>query len=129
MGLITSLLPGVRDLRVPMSAGLLWLGVAVVLLAPRADRILAPSPEAQALTKLVQSWPASLVVPVTVGAAFLLGMIANATTQHLTRRAGSAAQRLVRNFELDGYRHLIPGLATGWPTRSPTTAASTNATA
>lgn len=103
---MTSLLPGIRDLRAPMSAGLLWLGVAVVLLAPRADRILAPSPDTEALTKLVRSWPVSLIIPVALAGAFLLGTVANVIVLFLAARAERFFRKTLQRMTSAQFVHI-----------------------
>ena len=89
-----------------MSAGLLWLGVVVILAAPNADQILAPSAETDALLRLINSWPVSLAAPVVLAGAFLLGMVATPLTLLLMRRIGKVLLKVLRKMEMAPIIHL-----------------------
>jgi hypothetical protein len=73
VGLLASLLPGFRDLRTPMSSGLLWLGVLVVTFADDLHRLFVSDHRTSTIAGLIRQWPTPLAVPVALATAYLLG--------------------------------------------------------
>ncbi|MGA3541563.1 hypothetical protein ACK8GE_19955 [Micromonosporaceae bacterium DT194] len=114
MAFFASLLPGVRDFRTPMTAGLLWAGVLVIILAPRADELLSDTPEAAALAKLFSDWSISAMAPLLLAGAFLIGSIATAITHAVCAKVGKGLHGLV--VHLDGIleRRLLPYYLSWW---------------
>jgi hypothetical protein len=88
MGFLTSLLPGIRDLRTPMSCGLLWLGVLILAFATKAHSIVAEGKQTTALLHFAKSWPSSLLIPLTLAAAYLVGAILSPVTVWVITTAG-----------------------------------------
>ncbi|MCI4063673.1 hypothetical protein MRQ36_14190 [Micromonospora sp. R77] len=99
MGLLTSLLPGLRDLRAPLASGLLWLGVLVAIFAPHSDRILRDTPEGAAIKELLASGSGTATVPLLVSVAFLIGSAANTLSQLTARLIGSVGLDLLAKLE------------------------------
>lgn len=88
MGLLASLLPGLRDLRTPFAVGSLWLAAIVTWVYPRWDSIDDNAGVAQ-LAGLTSDLPPSVRLAAAAFGAYVLGIVVNALTTALGRRVRS----------------------------------------
>lgn len=91
MGLLASLLPGLRELRAPLAAGFLWLGVLYVAFPSTLV-------EVAHLTSALPGAAGPLDLPTVVGSALLVGTayLLGAVAQSLTDPVLTAAGAIVR---------------------------------
>ncbi|GGQ44127.1 hypothetical protein [Couchioplanes azureus] len=93
MGFLASLLPGIRDLRAPMAAGLLWLGVLFIQFGENPGSLIVKNEHTDALGKTLKTLPAYLVIAALVAGAFLVGAVANTVTGAVLRLAGRSLMK------------------------------------
>lgn len=94
MGFLATLLPGLRELRAPLASGLLWLGVLILSVPANLS-----SASTDALARLNGDLFGIASPTIAVGAAFLLGILAQSLVTPLINRVGLWARRLVRRIE------------------------------
>ncbi|WP_345576743.1 hypothetical protein [Nonomuraea rosea] len=95
MEILSSLLPGVRALRAPLFAGVLWLGVAVIILAPYRDKLLATSEAGLAIKELTSGWPDGFTIPAILFLSYLLGNVATGILSPLVKLVGNAINKVL----------------------------------
>jgi hypothetical protein len=82
MGLLSHFLPGLRDLRAPLSAGLAWIGLLIWFFS---DRVLEPArlptPQLQRIHDWLLTWPATAQLGLLAFLAYLLGMLSVSLTE------------------------------------------------
>ncbi len=94
VGLLASLLPGLRELRAPFTSGVLWLAVVYFAAPGFVDQVGAIGSSLSAdLSALNLN---ELVAPAAIVAfAYLLGLVAQGTVTPLVKAGGSLVMRLV----------------------------------
>lgn len=104
MTILSSFLPGVRELRAPLAAGLLWLGVMTIIIGPHQAAYFPHSPAIDSLQHLLVRFP-FLLGSIAVGLAYLIGLVAIGTMSQLIRAIGRVLHVLVIRFsrERDGW--------------------------
>jgi hypothetical protein len=95
MSILASLLPGVRDLRTPLSAGALWLTALLMFFIPRRDLIVAHNRDASALGEVLHKLPSSLAISAAAVVAFLLGNVAVGLTSPLIKLSGRLSRSVL----------------------------------
>ena len=80
MTILSSIVPGVRELRTPLTAGLLWLGVIVVFAVTHHMILIPPSGVEVELHHLSSTFATVLFVPAILTGALLLGNVMTALT-------------------------------------------------
>lgn len=95
MGLLSHVLPGLRDLRAPLSAGFAWLGLLVWSLSDWfVEPARLPTPHLQRLHDWLVTWPTTAQLGVAAFLAYLLGMFSISVTE--TARAWAGRARRIR---------------------------------
>ncbi|MEV0591377.1 hypothetical protein [Nonomuraea cavernae] len=93
MEILSSLLPGVRALRAPLFAGVLWLGVAVIILAPYRDGLLTTSETGLAIKELASGWTGGFAIPAALFLSYLLGNVATGILSPLVKLVGNGINK------------------------------------
>jgi hypothetical protein len=94
--LLTSLLPGIRELRSPISIGLLWLCAVVLKIHATWPRVTASNPGLKELDAIVADLPDGVKIAMIAFGAYLLGCITSDISRTLGRHNKRVARRLLR---------------------------------
>jgi hypothetical protein len=107
MNLLSSLLPGIRDLRTPLAVGALWLGFAYLAVAPFWNTWIAESAELSSIYSFVAKVPDLYFLGGLAFLAYLVGVVLVAfselITSWLTTVVGLLSKAVVRRL---GYGRL-----------------------
>lgn len=85
MSFLTSLLPGARELRIPLVCGALWTLLLALILEPSLSHLVESNPGIAAVSRLLTSAPAGVQGAALLAAAYLLGMATNTLSQNVAR--------------------------------------------
>lgn len=95
MGLLSHILPGLRDLRAPLSAGFAWIGLLVWSLSDWfLETANIPTPQLQRIHDWLFTWPTTARLGLLAFLAYLLGMLSVSLTE--TARAWARAANRIR---------------------------------
>ena len=98
MSFLTSLLPGVRELRTPLTACALWLAGIIIVIATTGVQVLPTTSATSAILDLVSELPRIYLGSAVLLASFLIGNVAVGTISPLQRRLGRRIQRALDRF-------------------------------
>src|SRR5262249_28879481 len=88
MNILSSIIPGIREVRTPLTSGLLWLGVIAVFGVTHHVILIPPSGIETELRHLSSTFAALLFVPTVLTGALLLGNVIATLTSPLLRLLG-----------------------------------------
>ena len=121
MGMLASVIPGIRSLRTPIASGMLWLAVVAIYLLGHGFHLRVDKESVDTVNSLLPDWFGVIAVPVILAVAYLLGSVMNGLTGPFVsfiigtyRRVGRVIRhpgdRSIRNwrYKAHGYlaRHL-----------------------
>src|SRR5688572_14500994 len=82
MGILSHILPGLRDLRAPLSAGFAWIGLLVWWASEwLVQPVSLPTPQAQRIYDWLLTWPPTVQLGLIAFLAYLLGMLSVSLTE------------------------------------------------
>lgn len=96
MSLITSILPGLRDLRAPIAAGSLWLVTAALLLIPHEEKLSKAFSEETRFVHDLDSWNGTILPLAFPFAAYVVGIILVGTSRSMLRLTLLPLRRIIR---------------------------------
>jgi hypothetical protein len=98
MGILASIIPGLRSLRTPVASGLLWLAVVAVYLLEHGFHLRVDKATVDAVNSLLPDWFGIAVIPVILTVAYLLGSVMNGLTNPLVSFLVGTYRRVARTI-------------------------------
>ena len=110
MSILSSIVPGLRELRTPLTAGLIWLAAIVTFGVTRHATLMSHTEVTTQLHQLSTVFAAALAGSAIVTGGFLLGNAITGITSPLLQLTGRYLQKLVSNvIKFIGRPKWIPG--------------------
>jgi hypothetical protein len=115
MNLLATVLPGIRHVRAPITAGIAWLSVIFIWGMPTWPTVLRDNPGLGRTRDTLGSYWPTISVSVLAFSSYLLGNAIVAVTALLLRRLDSLTLHLLNFLKIDPYE--IHGRIEPWPRR------------
>jgi hypothetical protein len=93
MNILSSIIPGFRELRSPVAAGLLWLAVIVTLLVTHHVVLIPHSTATASLRHISSTFAAAFFTSVILASAYLIGSVMMSVTKPIINVAGGMLRR------------------------------------
>ena len=114
MPFLSTLLPGARELRTPLSAGLIWLAFAALIFIPHKQKLFTDLSAVATIQSSLSPWKNLLTAGLVIGISYLFGNVAVSAISPLMNIMGrrirvpfqKIADRSLKNTNQDGRREI-----------------------